>query len=87
MAEQAIERGRAYAAAGASGFFIPGLANLALVERVCSALDVPVNAMHLPQGPTRAEWANAGIARVSHGPFPFMAMQEWLTGEARAALS
>jgi 2-methylisocitrate lyase-like PEP mutase family enzyme len=87
LADQSIERGRAYAAAGANGFFILGLASLSLVERICSALDVPVNAMHLPQGPTRAEWAGAGIARVSHGPFPFMAMQEWLTGEARAALT
>ena len=58
--------------------FIPGLANLELVERICRAVPVPVNAMHLPGGPSRAEWANAGIARVSHGPFPYMAMQQWL---------
>ena len=86
LADQAIERGRGYAAGSANGFFIPGLANLALVERICRAVGVPVNAMHLPDGPNRTEWANAGVARVSHGPFPFMAMQEWLAGEARAAL-
>jgi len=87
LAEQAIERGRAYAEAGVNGYFIPGLANLALVERICAAVPLPVNAMHLPGGPSRAEWAGAGIARVSHGPFPYMAMQEWLTGQARAALA
>jgi 2-methylisocitrate lyase-like PEP mutase family enzyme len=87
LADQAIERGKAYAAAGANGFFIPGLADLSLVERICKAVGLPVNAMHLPKGPSRADWANAGIARVSHGPFPYMAMQEWLTGEARAALA
>jgi 2-methylisocitrate lyase-like PEP mutase family enzyme len=87
LADAAIERGTAYAAAGANGFFIPGLANLSLVERIAKAVNLPVNAMHLPQGPTRAEWGGAGIARVSHGPFPFMAMQEWLTGAARAALT
>ena len=86
-ASEAIARGKAYAKAGANGFFIPGLTNLALVERICRALDLPVNAMHLPGGPTRADWAKAGIARVSHGPFPFMAMQEWLAKEAQAALS
>lgn len=86
LADQAIERGRGYAAGSANGFFIPGLANLALVGRICRAVGVPVNAMHLPGGPNRTEWANAGVARVSHGPFPFMAMQEWLAGEARAAL-
>jgi 2-methylisocitrate lyase-like PEP mutase family enzyme len=86
LADQAIERGKAYAAAGVNGYFIPGLANLQLVERICGALSIPVNAMHLPNGPSRADWASAGIARVSHGPFPYMAMQEWLTSEARAAL-
>jgi 2-methylisocitrate lyase-like PEP mutase family enzyme len=87
LADHAIERGKAYADAGANGFFIPGLRDLALVERITNAVPLPVNAMHLPNGPTRAEWAEAGIARVSHGPFPYMAMQEWLTGQAQAALA
>jgi 2-methylisocitrate lyase-like PEP mutase family enzyme len=87
LADQAIERASAYAAAGANGFFIPGLADLSLAERICRGVNLPVNAMHLPGGPSRAGWAGAGIARVSHGPFPYMAMQEWLTGEARAALA
>ena len=87
LADQAIERGKAYAAAGANGFFIPGLADLSLVERITKAVDLPVNAMHLPNGPSRGEWASAGIARVSHGPFPYMAMQSWLTEQAKAALS
>lgn len=86
LADRAIERGRAYADAGVNGYFIPGLADLSLVERITKAVNLPVNAMHLPNGPTRAEWASAGIARVSHGPFPFMAMQEWLTARAKEAL-
>ena len=68
LADWAIERGKAYADAGANGFFIPGLADLSLVERITEAVALPVNAMHLPDGPTRAHWASAGIARVSHGP-------------------
>ena len=87
LADQAIERGKAYVDAGANGFFIPGLADLSLVERICRAVRLPVNAMQLPNGPSRAQWASAGISRVSHGPFPFMAMQEWLTGESKAALA
>ena len=86
-AEQAIERGKAYAAAGANGFFIPGLADLSLVERITAAVPLPVNAMHSPGGPTRSAWAGAGIARVSHGPFPYMAMQQWLAEQAREALA
>ncbi|HET7575988.1 MAG TPA: isocitrate lyase/phosphoenolpyruvate mutase family protein [Sphingomicrobium sp.] len=87
LAERAIERGKAYAAAGANGFFIPGLADLVLVERIAKAVVLPVNAMNLPKGPSRADWAGAGVARVSHGPFPYMAMQRWLTNEAQAALA
>ena len=87
MAEQAIERGKAYAAAGANGFFIPGLADLSLVQRIVAAVALPVNAMHLPGGPSRSDWAGAGIARVSHGPFPYMDMQKWLTEKAREALA
>ena len=87
LANQAIERGRAYANAGVNGYFIPGLSDLSLVERITKAVNLPVNAMHLPGGPTRSEWAGAGIARVSHGPFPYMAMQEWLTEQAKAALA
>jgi 2-methylisocitrate lyase-like PEP mutase family enzyme len=87
LADRAIERGRAYAEAGANGFFIPGLAILELVQRISSSVPLPVNAMHLPGGPSRADWAGAGIARVSHGPFPYMAMQQWLAEQAEAALA
>jgi 2-methylisocitrate lyase-like PEP mutase family enzyme len=85
-ADEAIARGRAYAAAGANGFFIPGLADLLLVERITAAVPLPVNAMHLPGGPSRSDWAGAGIARVSHGPFPFLDMQQWLTEKAGEAI-
>ena len=86
LADAAIERGLAYAEAGANGLFIPGLANLQLVERICKAVPLPVNAMHLPGGPSRSDWASAGIARVSHGPFPYMALMNQLEEAARAAL-
>ena len=82
---EAIDRAKAYADAGASGYFIPGLGDLALVERISKAVELPVNAMHFPGAPSRAQWAAAGIARISHGPFPFLAMQKWLEEEARAA--
>ena len=38
LADEAIERGKAYAEAGANGFFIPGLADLSLVERINQAV-------------------------------------------------
>ena len=86
-ADAAIERAIAYAEAGASGYFIPGLANLELVERIAKASPIPVNAMWLPSGPTNAQWADAGIARISHGPFPQMALMTTLEEMAREALA
>ena len=86
-ADAAIERAIAYAGAGASGYFIPGLANLALVERITKASPIPVNAMWLPGGPTNAQWATAGIARISHGPFPQMALMTTFEEAARAAIA
>jgi 2-methylisocitrate lyase-like PEP mutase family enzyme len=71
MVEAALERGRAYADAGASGFFVPGLADLALLERVCAASPLPVNFMAFPGAPENDAVAAAGIARISYGPFPY----------------
>ena len=87
LADQAIERGKAYADAGVNGYFIPGLADLKLVERICRTVPVPVNAMHLPGGPSRTDWASAGIARVSHGPFPHMGLMAKLEEMAREAIA
>ena len=86
LADAAIERVKAYAESGASGFFIPGLTDLTLVERIVKAAALPVNAMTWPGAPSRQQWADAGIARISHGPGPFRQMQKWLENAARAEL-
>jgi len=85
--DAAIERAIEYADAGASGYFIPGLRNLELVERITKASPIPINAMWLPGGPSNAQWADAGIARISHGPFPQMALMTTLEQMAREALA
>ena len=87
LADSTIERVKTYAGAGASGFFIPGLTDLALVERITRASPVPVNAMTWQGAPSRGEWASAGIARISYGPGPFRQMQKWLEETARAVLA
>ena len=71
MVEAALARADAYAGAGASGIFVPGLTDLRLVQRFCSASPLPVNFMAFPGGPEKAEVAAAGVARISHGPFPY----------------
>jgi 2-methylisocitrate lyase-like PEP mutase family enzyme len=68
--EEAIARARAYAAAGASGFFVPGLVDLDQLAQICAASPVPVNFMAFPGSPEASAVAGAGVARISHGPFP-----------------
>lgn len=85
MVDEAIERGLAYADAGASGFFVPGLADLKLLERVCKAVRLPVNFMAFPGAPTAKQVAETGIARISHGPYPHMlALKTFETAAAAA---
>ena len=71
MVDAALDRGRAYADAGASGFFVPGLADPRLLERVCAGSPLPVNFMAFPGAPANEAIAAAGIARISYGPFPY----------------
>jgi len=74
--DAALERAAAYAEAGASGFFAPGLADLDLLARLCEESPLPVNFMAWPGTPPTASLAAAGVARISHGPFPWkLAMQ------------
>lgn len=87
MVDHALERARAYADAGASGFFVPLLSDLKLLERVCAGSPLPVNFMAFPGCPSNAEVAATGIARISHGPFPHRALMTKLTEMAREALA
>lgn len=84
--DQAIERAKAYADAGADGFFAPGLADPALIAALCAATPLPVNIIALPGVPPKAELAKAGVARISYGPVPWRRMAAWLEAEAKAAL-
>jgi 2-methylisocitrate lyase-like PEP mutase family enzyme len=84
MVAQALERAHAYAEAGASGFFVPLLADLDLLARFCEASPLPVNYMAFPAGPSAAEVAKAGVARISHGPFPWRAAMVALKEAAEA---
>lgn len=81
LVDEAIERAAAYAEAGASGFFVPGLSNPDLIGRVCEAVALPVNIMMRP-GMDVKTLAGLGVARLSYGPGPYRAMIEWLKGEA-----
>jgi 2-methylisocitrate lyase-like PEP mutase family enzyme len=82
--EEALARARAYAEAGASGFFVPGLVDLGQLARICSASPLPVNFMAFPGAPEASAVAAAGVARISHGPFPYRQAMKALKEAAEA---
>jgi 2-methylisocitrate lyase-like PEP mutase family enzyme len=85
--DSAIERGKAFADAGASGFFVPRLADPREIERVVREVPLPLNLIAFPGAPPKEEWASAGVARISHGPFPLKALMEKFAQMAREALA
>jgi len=84
LLDQALERAAAYVEAGASGIFVPGLADERLIERFCGALPKPVNIIAAPGAPSAERLAALGVARISHGPFPYRHAMKALAEEARA---
>lgn len=64
---EAIRRGKLYAAAGADGFFVPVLNDLAGIREVAGAVDLPINTMVMKATPLVAALKDAGVRRVSAG--------------------
>ena len=83
----AIERGKAFADAGASGFFVPRLADPKQAERVVREVPLPLNLIAFPGAPANRDWANAGVARISYGPFPHRALMKQFEEAAREAIA
>lgn len=83
LIDEAIERADAYADAGASGCFAPGLKDPDLIARLCSASPRPVNIMVMADTPSNLEMAALGVARISYGPGPYRKMIADLESTAR----
>lgn len=86
-----LERARAYADAGASGLFVPFTTNRACIAAICEQAPLPVNIIWTPAAAGgfagRAELAELGVARISHGHRPWAASMDWLGEAARAVLA
>lgn len=87
LIDEVIQRGKAFADAGASGFFVPRMAESRHIERVVREVPLPLNLIAFPGAPPKAQWAAAGVARISHGPFPHRALMAQLEEAARAAIN
>jgi 2-methylisocitrate lyase-like PEP mutase family enzyme len=83
---EAAKRAKAYADAGADGIFVPGLTDLALIEKFAQLTPLPVNIMVTQGVPEIPDLARAGVRRVSLGPWPMMAAVH-VIGQAAAAVA
>jgi len=84
-ASEALDRAKAYAAAGASGFFIPGLRDDALIGRVCDDVALPVNVMVMDGVPSNDRLTEFGV--ISYGPIPYIRAMGVLQQDAKKVLS
>jgi 2-methylisocitrate lyase-like PEP mutase family enzyme len=66
--DETKRRAAAYAEAGASCLFVPGLLELDVLSELSAASPIPVAAMARAGGPSIAELGRAGVRRVSVGP-------------------
>ena len=79
--DETKRRAEAYAAAGASCLFVPGLLDLEALEKLAASSPIPIGVLARPGGPAVAELAAAGVRRISLGP----ALSEAVYGLARRA--
>ena len=84
---EALDRAKAYAAAGASGFFIPGLQDDALIGRISEGATLPVNVMVMDGVPPADRLSELGISRISYGPIPYILAMGALKQEAKKAIA
>jgi hypothetical protein len=84
---EAFERAQRYRHAGAHGLFAPGLLDIRLIARLAAASPLPLNVMVQESTAPLKALADHGVARVSHGPRPYLLAMQALEAAARAASS
>lgn len=82
---EALERARAYAGAGASGLFLPGLVDERLIAAAAERSPLPLNIMVWSGTPPLRRLAELGAARISHAGEPWRLAMKALGEAARAA--
>lgn len=87
LMDEALERARLYADAGADGLFVPGLVTEDLIGQICTASPLPVNIMQIGTAPDSKTLAELGVARISYGPSPYLAAMGTVTDSAKEAFA
>lgn len=69
----ALDRARAFLAAGADCIFVPGVVDPAIIGKLAAGIQGPLNILGVPGSPPIAALAALGVARVSAGQGPMRA--------------
>jgi 2-methylisocitrate lyase-like PEP mutase family enzyme len=85
--DEALKRAKAYSDAGASGLFIPGLTEAALIKQIVLGTELPVNVMVMGGVPNNDKLKDSGVARISYGPIPYINAMNNLKEEAKKVFS
>jgi 2-methylisocitrate lyase-like PEP mutase family enzyme len=83
---ETARRAKIYADVGADGIFVPGLTDLAMIEKIVQITPLPVNILATGGAPEISDLAGVGVRRVSLGPWPMMVAMA-LIGQAAAAVA
>lgn len=83
LLDEVFAREAAYAAAGADGFFVPGLKDKKLIEKICRQTTLPINVMTSGDTEEVRALAEIGVARISFGPAPYARVSRDLESSAR----
>ncbi|GAA3276052.1 isocitrate lyase/phosphoenolpyruvate mutase family protein [Streptomyces lavendulae] len=65
--DETLARAAAYLGAGASGIFVPGVTDPAVLTELAKGIDAPLNVLAGPGAPPVAAFGSLGVARVSLG--------------------
>ncbi|MEU5151682.1 isocitrate lyase/PEP mutase family protein [Streptomyces yangpuensis] len=65
--DETLARAAAYVRAGATGVFVPGVLDPAVVAELAKGIDAPLNILLGPDAPTVAALGDLGVCRVSLG--------------------
>jgi 2-methylisocitrate lyase-like PEP mutase family enzyme len=85
LAENALERAKAYAVAGASGLFLPGLVDFRIIGKLCDASPLPINVLMWPGLPHKSALIQLGVSRISHGGAPYREAMHAFSEAAKVA--
>lgn len=84
LIDAVVDRGHAFADAGAGSLFVPFLGDHPTIASICERSPLPVNVLWGPGRGTMGDLAALGVARISFGHGPWAAAMAWLGEQASA---